>query len=754
MSKRIMDKEKKLDEQIFFEEHSRDVRFSICYFVPHHRNYTETSFFLAYWAEVVKSLEIFEFLVSLPFDVREIKASREDIARSRLLGITSLVALPVNIESMRGEDEDGTVIKVILSDDNVYESVKDFLSSKFGGGYLHISIAKSASGSERDYSSSRFEKYIKQRALDLYSKRKVPSEYVDAVREVLAPNKRKWKNIKFPGYLHGVTLANDVVARSLKLQFRVVEKLVPAKYQNYVPAVVNSCSSLWGIRSDLTKGVARENCICLYSEPVLWYVYKADVERDIFSGEDRSNRTVASLAAYIKSVKLSEKYIRESFGKDVKNIALIASDPVAQNFVYHHRRELELFNVSIGLMGAANLCPSLRFEPRINKIKGDLINIAACARGSGPHSNFKLNKMSHRLQRRMLSFVHPSYTSLLEKKIPEFSGVSLVSDLPLEWLPLRGLPLTLRCDVSRIPATPGNASLFQLLKNRYITISVAQFNEILIVRSFKSNDKIKSTLEDVLARWSGLHESYPKYRIVDVDTAEGFMQAVNDFKGALMIFDGHGALNTQSEVGSIIVGGKELDVWALQSRLRMPPIVLLSACDTIPIDGAHGATANAMLALGATTVLGTLLPVNALSSASFIARLLFRMSMLLPLVVNNVSYMPWRGFMSGMLRMTFCSELIDNLISEARVISKADGVELQIFANEVINSMEPDWYEQVLDKICERSEFSRAEVIGKCEFWGSLVDSLKYVQLGRPERINLRRKNVDEVMSVMLSEVY
>lgn len=150
----------------------------------------------------------------------------------------------------------------------------------------------------------------------------------------------------------------------------------------------------------------------------------------------------------------------------------------------------------------------------------------------------------------------------------------------------------------------------------------------------------------------------------------------------------------------------------------MPPIVLLSACDTLPIDGGHGSVANGMLALGAVTVLGTVLPVDSRKSAIFIGRLLHRIAEFLPIVVSRSSYMPWRSFMSGMLRMTFCSELIISLIEDAKIISISDYPRIQMAANMGINSLQPDWYEGVIDSICSASQLNRDVVIEKCRFWG------------------------------------
>lgn len=55
MTRKSYVSESDLAERIFEEEHFRDIRFAISYFIPHFREYNTETFFLAYWPEVVKS---------------------------------------------------------------------------------------------------------------------------------------------------------------------------------------------------------------------------------------------------------------------------------------------------------------------------------------------------------------------------------------------------------------------------------------------------------------------------------------------------------------------------------------------------------------------------------------------------------------------------------------------------------------------------------------------------------------------------
>ncbi|MNG99838.1 hypothetical protein D3C79_590170 [compost metagenome] len=156
--------------------------------------------------------------------------------------------------------------------------------------------------------------------------------------------------------------------------------------------------------------------------------------------------------------------------------------------------------------------------------------------------------------------------------------------------------------------------------------------------------------------------------------------------------------------------------------------------------------------MGAITVLGTVLPVDSARSAIFIGRLLHRIKEFLPIVVKRSSYLPWRSFMSGMLRMTYCTELIISLIENTKIISFEDYPKIQMKANIAINSLKPNWFDEFISEVSICSGLERSIVLEKCQFWGALVDTLKYIQLGRPEKIKLRAMSTDDAIGALMQE--
>ena len=317
------------------------------------------------------------------------------------------------------------------------------------------------------------------------------------------------------------------------------------------------------------------------------------------------------------------------------------------------RQEAAAYTASLCIHASHDITPVLRLEPRINRIRSKLSDIGNCARGDGPHRSFKLRKLAARMSDELVTCIHKRYVEILSQPRDRIEGLSLVTDLPLEFMALNGMPLGMLFDSSRIPVTPGNLSFGQLLQHRTVELSHREFGEVLIVRSFSKTDPLRKSLEYSIGAFSKNPKELPNVRIVDVDSPQEFIRAVNNYTGAILIFDGHGSHNAMDQTSPIIVGDEPMDVWLYRNELRLPPIVILSACDTVPLDGSHGSSAVGFLNAGAVTVLGTVLPITAATAGAFVARLLFRIAQFLP---QSARYsdrpLEWRGFLAGLLRMT------------------------------------------------------------------------------------------------------
>lgn len=454
-----------LAERIFFEEHARYPRYRIQYYVPHFREDCESaSIFMAYWPGILFSVDLLELSLILPFDVRELKSKREPVVISRVAGITSPTIVPITIESLEGNPEgfNAVTYKCILSNDRTYEAANDFMG-KNGGGWLHISTSSSADDETKEISRGRFCRYIIQRTAQLLEDGEVDAIFANSIDELLSPKRPPWSRLRFPGYAHGITRPNELIAASLESEINLEKALGTGCLDDYIPAVTKSCKAILSLRRKLAAEAPIENEICLTTEPIIWHLYKANVDRELFGQVTESKEVITALRRFVKSIRKPGGYTKTNIAESEESLDKLLKNKSVSIFLDSYRMELRAFGACLAILSAPGVTPVLRIESRINGVKGELINLAACARGSSPHVKFKTCKLALNIQKKMKSLLAPEHGRLIHNSLPEFSGVVLFGDIPLEWLPIRGLPLSLRCDVSRISATPGNLSTAAVL---------------------------------------------------------------------------------------------------------------------------------------------------------------------------------------------------------------------------------------------------------------------------------------------------
>ena len=295
----------------------------------------------------------------------------------------------------------------------------------------------------------------------------------------------------------------------------------------------------------------------------------------------------------------------------------------------------------------------------------------------------------------------------------------------------------MRYDCSRINATPGNLLMGLLTEPVTLTFEPKALQNVLVVSSFAEDDPLKnmltSSIEAVRKRWEGKTEVIYK----KANTVDDFIAVLNEYDGNILIFDGHGADNATEPIGKLIIGGNPVDVWNLRNKVRVPPIVILSACDTHGIDASSQATVgNGFLFLGARAVLATLLPVNAYESASFVARFIYRLADFIPAALSaRKRVLNWTEVIAGMLRMTLASELLDELVGPPAPTESPRG-QIQLKVNIDINAREDDaWFDNLLHNISEHRSQDIAIIQARARTIIARADSIRYVQLGNPETI-------------------
>jgi hypothetical protein len=129
------------------------------------------------------------------------------------------------------------------------------------------------------------------------------------------------------------------------------------------------------------------------------------------------------------------------------------------------------------------------------------------------------------------------------------------------------------------------------------------------------------------------------------------------------------------------------------------------------------------------------LPVDGIASASFIARLVFRIADFLPAALRaQMRVLNWTEVMAGMLRMLYASEVLDALVGPPAPEGTARW-KLQTAVNIDINTRDEAWYDNLIDSIAQHRSEPRERVQTRASTVLARCEAIRYIQLGNPEKI-------------------
>jgi len=640
--------------------------------------------------------------------------------------------------------------KVFITTSSEVALVVDGFFSKSIVPILHFS---SISGPNRvpfkDAGTECIDKFVK-RVLNELDKKINYRNFVRIARESISGGLREERAHPLPQGLHNVVAPNEIALIAFGRSFSAIDPI--SQYvarqardpQKYINSICRAFDAVVEERRNLLAQIPRVATIqrmVIAVPSVYWGHYR--------HRKARIQRAPADLRNYLKQayreVLHAQHYAdadSRAPGDNVDGLRFMREIRISRG------RDMRSFTAGLTAISAATLTPVLRLESRINSVRVDVRMLALSIRSKNHHyRGWKESRLVRKLGERMRGLIAPEYIDRINERpaLNKIEGIKVIADLPIELMPVRGVPLGLRFDVSRDSPVPGNMFIQNCIRPS-LELSRSAFKEILIIRSYESDDPVKYLLERAIR--VVMTESRTKivgFRFVDVSTPTEFVNAIQGFGGAVVVFDGHGVYSSNFGAGSLVIGGRPLDMWAMRGQCDLPPILMLSACDTLPIDGSHSSVAGSAFNLGAHTVLATLFPIDGIKAAEFTARFLYRLVDFIPVALRIFPQLSWREVVSGMLRMTHCTEILEGLMYRGRIDQRGSN-KVQLAANIAINNRVDDWHERFVDEISTYSGLSVEFINNEIQNHFCLTDAMKYVQLGSPENIIIVEESASEIV--------
>lgn len=665
-------------------------------------------------------------LALLPADIAEGAAPIDPLISQRMGGARLLSWTPIVIDALEQcrARQLGLFVVIFSADSDVAGRIEAWRAQQ-AIKPLHVTFANMDGALKaEDFSEERLIEYLRGILAE-------HGEQLDAARRELAskslgawkPREAEPSGLRLDG--HNVLAPNQMSLMRANRSFADGERFMGRSEADYDEKILESVKAVFAVRE---RAGIRPLHSMLLIHPEIWLVEPA-LFRSAYQRVDRRRAPDRATADVLRMLQTQSGFLSEGLSLD-----LFQASTTAQQVLRIRQEELSVFMSAVGLAASTTTSAVMRMRPAVNRIFPMLANYARSVRSDKLEFKRKARRLYSEIQDALRQAVGPDRMAFLEGEVD--GPVKIVADAPIEWLPIRGLPLLLRHQCSRINATPGNLMIGELARNEAVTIRPEALQDVLIVSSFRPDDRLRNVMRGAIdALGSGLRGRI-RIQFVSVSTVEEFEATLNAFKGAILVFDGHGAIDDGQGVGTLMIRDQQLDIWSLRGRIRPPPIVLLSACDTHGIDAAsHATVGNGFLALGSQTVLATLLPVGGTSAAMFVGRFLYRLAEFIPSALGSYRrVLNWTEIVTGMQRMLLASELLDALVGPIDSIFSPRG-QLQSRANRYINMGERDWYERILMDVAAHRGEALEKAIVQAERIVARSESIRYVQLGHPENI-------------------
>ncbi|MCZ8311028.1 MAG: CHAT domain-containing protein [Magnetospirillum sp.] len=393
-------------------------------------------------------------------------------------------------------------------------------------------------------------------------------------------------------------------------------------------------------------------------------------------------------------------------------------------------QELQLGTEAVSALAVSDFSAVVRLPNDINRSAGQVRSFAQQHRAREARSRKRLLGF-RAVQKRLADAVPPEFVDLVRRSE---TGVRIVADAHLEWLDVDGLPLLIRKDVCRIPVTPGNLFIETVGPRAHLRLTPADLHHILIIGALKRDDPIKRVFEVALESFSQAWRDTIRIDFVEVANEMEFVAAINAFDGQVVMFDGHGA-HAEDSSAVLYLQEEPINVWTLRGRIaRMPPIVILSACDTHAADRNHATIANGFLAIGARAVLASVFPLHANDAAVFAARLIYRLAdFIAPAIKFFDRALTWLEIVSGMIRMQLLTDFL-RLLEKQEKITHATYISVHNDGNMAINSGVSDPFAVVVDTLANTG-LDRVSILKDLESAIAVSSVISYLHVGRPETI-------------------
>lgn len=405
------------------------------------------------------------------------------------------------------------------------------------------------------------------------------------------------------------------------------------------------CQDAFKTASGKTIGFPDQN----YPPIVIAAPYTTKDVRDLFKMMAKSEKPLQSIDKVVEMEQTPNYFYDVKVGNVENDLRKI--DDFIRLF---HVSRLDFLDIVANLHCSFRFSPYLRLPLLCKSLNTELSFVSAKNNMQLAYSKDRMayNKAIHKVGETMAQKLLAPKTAKMLEKMP--AQIVAMTDLPIEWMEVNGVPLGFTHDVCRMPETPSSGMLTHY--------GIARFSNIYRI----PEDILSKTLvvygcrEDAFKKWQDKADICAQTlgaKTVVCQSIDEFEKAVKQHKPDLLIIDTHGGTDLRNHQSFIYMGDDKVYPKDISTRGISARLVFISACNTAPCYNDVNTVANALLEVGASAVTSSYLPLDVMESSTLYIRILNQLNQ----AARQDIHRNWLAFISHILRTSFImTPLVEN----------------------------------------------------------------------------------------------
>lgn len=380
----------------------------------------------------------------------------------------------------------------------------------------------------------------------------------------------------------------------------------------------------------------------IYSSLILVAPFNSPSINLLFNKKEKGNKVLNEISKVYKTLFSSEQsknYTHMIDAEGVDNNLLKQMIPQALSL---SKRRLSFLDNAGFLHASITNSPYIRL-PIIGKSIYNELSYISAKSGKQLIRGGKLNKIKRKIQD--VGDIIPSKimsSEFLEYLKDRDSQIIAITDMPIEWTCIEGVPLCFSHDICRIPETPIGGVMSHYMYNSLspFDIPINILEKTLVV--FGCTDKN-------FAKWQMRAMELKQTLGFDAcvcTSVEQFVKLIKEKQPQLLIIDSHGDTDIDKNESYVMLGNEKLTPSDIADNYIHVPLVFLSACNTAPTYGTINILANAFFQNGTISVTSSYLPLGIGTSSVVYLRLLTQLAQSSQKCIHK----NWLSFVSHIFR--------------------------------------------------------------------------------------------------------